>query len=74
MYPENIALGMLSLESIAVFNSNLGFPVGRVSEMSTFAIMQANPPHSTHAGQCNAPLDFEFSVNLCDNIFSANEL
>src|ERR1700722_2799892 len=35
---------------------------------------QVNPPHSTHAGQCNTPLDFELSAYLGNNIFSANEL
>jgi hypothetical protein len=43
MYPENIALRMLISESIAVFNGNLGFPVGYVSEMSNLVTKQTHP-------------------------------
>jgi hypothetical protein len=73
MYPEDMALTMLTSESIAVFNGDLGFPV-RACQFDVSPYYKANSPNSTNAGQCNAPLDFELSVNLCNNIFSANEL
>jgi hypothetical protein len=73
MYPEDMALAMLISESIAVFNGDLRFPVW-ACQFDVNPYWQANSPNSTNAGQCNSPLDFKFSVNLCYNIFSANEL
>src|SRR2546429_2239852 len=43
MYPEDMALGVLTSESIAVFNGDLGLPVRHISEMSTFITRQTHP-------------------------------
>ena len=38
-----MALRMLILESIAVFNGDLGFPIGHVSEVSNLVTKQTHP-------------------------------
>jgi hypothetical protein len=43
MHPEDMTFRMLILESIAVFNSHLGFPVKHVSKMSIFIIRHTYP-------------------------------
>jgi hypothetical protein len=43
MYPEDMTLRMLISESIAVFDSDLGFPARHVSKMSTLITKQTHP-------------------------------
>ena len=72
MYPEDVTFGVLISESIAVLDSNLGFPGCCVSPNPRID-PYIDLPYSTDASQCNMPIDFELLANLSNDVFPADE-
>lgn len=72
MYPKDMALWILIMPSIAVFNSYLGFSVPLFSNFYTSVAM--NSPYASDTSKRNPTSTFKPLINLIDDILAPDEV
>jgi hypothetical protein len=72
MYPEDMALRILIMPSIAVFNSYLGFSVPLFSSFYTSVALHS--PYASDTSKGNPTLTFKPLFNLIDDILTPDEV